>query len=73
YDEAKCKDAEVEIAVQLNGKIKARIMIPAESTADEAINLAKENADVKALLDGMQVIKEFYAPKKLVNIVVKPL
>ncbi len=73
YDESKCKDAEVEIAVQLNGKIKARIMIPSESAAEEAIALAKANETIAALLNGMQVIKEFYAPKKLVNIVVKPL
>ncbi|MGN1081041.1 MAG: leucine--tRNA ligase [Acutalibacteraceae bacterium] len=73
YDESKCKDALVEIAVQINGKIKSRINIPAEASADEAISLAKEDEKIKETLADMKVIKEFYAPKKLVNIVAKPM
>lgn len=72
YDPAKCVEASVEIVVQLNGKIRARLNIPTDSTAEQAIALAKEEETVRAQLEGMTVIKEFYAPGKLVNLVVKP-
>jgi len=71
YDEAKCVDATVEIVVQVNGKIRARINIPADITADDAIALAKEQEGVSAEISGKNIIKELYVPKKLVNLVVK--
>lgn len=71
YDEAKCVDDEIEIAVQVNGKIKARIMVAAEISQDMAVAAAKENDDVKAAIDGKTVIKELYVKGRLVNIVVK--
>ncbi len=71
YDEAKCVESAIEIVIQVNGKIKARINIPAEISAPDAIALAKEQDAVKAEMDGKTVIKELYVPKKLVNIVVK--
>ena len=71
FDEAKCKDNAVEIVVQVNGKIRARINIPVDISAADAIALAKEQDAIKAEMDGKTVIKELYVPKKLVNIVVK--
>ncbi|MBE6732891.1 MAG: leucine--tRNA ligase [Ruminococcaceae bacterium] len=71
YDEAKCVDALVEIAVQINGKVRARINVDANIDADSAISLAKEQAAVIREIDGKTVIKELYIPKRLVNIVVK--
>ncbi len=71
FDEAKCVESAIEIVVQVNGKIKARINIPAEISAPDAIALAKEQDAVKAEMNGKTVIKELYVPKKLVNIVVK--
>ncbi len=71
YDEAKCVDSSVEIAVQVNGKIRARINVAADISADDAIALAKEEAAVKADIEGKNIIKELYIPKRLVNIVVK--
>ncbi|MBQ2758904.1 MAG: leucine--tRNA ligase [Clostridia bacterium] len=71
YDEAKCVDAEIEIAVQVNGKLKARINVPAEIEQAEAIAAAKENEAVKAMVDGKTVVKELYVKGRLVNIVVK--
>ena len=41
YDEAKCKDSQVEIAVQVNGKIRDKIVIDAESSKEDALNAAK--------------------------------
>ena len=71
YDEAKCVDSEVEIAVQINGKIKARIMVPTDVTEADAIALAKADADVKNAIDGKNIIKELYVKGRLVNIVAK--
>ena len=72
YDETKCAEASVEIVVQINGKIKERISVPADITADSAIALAKEQESIKNAIAGMSIVKELYVPKKLVNIVVKP-
>ena len=72
YDETKCAEASVEIVVQINGKIKERISVPADITADSAIAFAKEQESIKNAIAGMSIVKELYVPKKLVNIVVKP-
>ncbi len=71
YDEAKCKDSKIEIVVQICGKIKAKLMVDAEISAEDAISLAKTDEKVKNELEGKQIIKEIYVPKKLVNIVAK--
>ena len=71
YNEAKCADSTVEIAVQVNGKIKARISVAADISATDAIAAAKADGAVAAAIDGKNIIKELYVPKKLVNIVVK--
>ena len=71
YDEAKCADSTVEIAVQVNGKIKARISVAADISAPDAIAAAKADGAVTAAIEGKSIIKELYVPKKLVNIVVK--
>lgn len=72
YDEAKCVDDSVEIVVQVNGKIKAKLQISVNAQKDEMLNLAKSDENVKKAIDGMNIIKEIVVPKKLVNLVVKP-
>ena len=72
YDADKCIEASVEIAVQINGKIRARIQIPSDATAEQAIAAAKADGKIAEQLVGMTVIKEFYAAGKLVNLVIKP-
>lgn len=72
YDESKCKANEIEIAVQVNGKIKTKLMIPAEAEQAEVIALAKADKNVKKSVEGMNIIKEIYVKGRLVNIVVKP-
>ncbi len=72
YDEAKCSEDTIEIAIQLNGKIRSRIRVAADASAADAIAAAKADDKVAPALDGMQIIKELYVPGKLVNIVVKP-
>ena len=71
YDESKCADSTVEIAVQVNGRIKARINVAADITAAAAIAAAKRESAVAELTEGKSIVKELYVPKKLVNIVVK--
>lgn len=72
YDADKCIEASVEIAVQINGKIRARVQIPSDATAEQAIAAAKADGKIAEQLVGMTVIKEFYATGKLVNLVIKP-
>ena len=72
YDEAKCKDETVEIVVQLNGKVRAKLSIPAEMEAADAIALAKQEEKIKAAIENMQIVKEIYVKGKLVNLVAKP-
>ncbi len=72
YDEAKCVDNEVEIAVQINGKVREKLVISAEATQDEALAAAKALDKISAAIDGMTIVKELYVKGRLVNIVVKP-
>ena len=71
FDEAKCVDSNVEIAVQVNGKIKARIQVPAEVTSEDAISQAKCVEAVSKEIASKTIVKELYVKKRLVNIVVK--
>ena len=69
FDEAKCVESTVEIAIQLCGKIKARIEVPADISKEDAIAEAKKR--IAAELDGKTIVKEICVPGKLVNIVAK--
>lgn len=71
YDESKCVEQTIEIVAQVNGKVRAKLTVPTDIEAADAIALAKADEKVKAFLDGMTVIKEFYVKGKLVNLVVK--
>ena len=71
YDEKLCIDSTIEVAVQVNGKIKAKINIPAEAEQDEVLGLAKADSAIAAAMDGKTVVKEIYVKGRLVNIVVK--
>ena len=61
----------MEIAVQVSGKIKARLMIPSDSTEESVKSLVMANDSVKAALEGKTVLKEIYVKGKLYNIVAK--
>ncbi|MBQ7383447.1 MAG: class I tRNA ligase family protein, partial [Clostridia bacterium] len=71
YDEAKTVDSSVEIAVQVNGKLKATVMLPLNCPKDEAIALAKADERVAAAIEGKTVVKEIAVPNKIVNIVIR--
>ena len=72
YDETKCVESTVEIAVQINGKIRTRMTVGAADDAQTVLAAAKAEEKVAQALDGMQIVKELYVPGKLVNLVVKP-
>ncbi len=71
YDEAKTVDATVEIAVQLSGKLKFTMEIPLNTSKEDAVALVKEDARMKALLEGKTIVKEISVPNKIVNIVAR--
>ncbi|HIR52650.1 MAG TPA: leucine--tRNA ligase [Candidatus Onthovicinus excrementipullorum] len=71
YDEAKCVDDMIQIAVQVNGKVRAKLEIQADLSQEEALRAARENDKVRELLSGKTIVKEIYVKGKLVNLVVK--
>lgn len=71
WDEAKCKEATVEIVAQVNGKIRAKLTVDADIQSADAIALAKADPKVAAEIAGKTVVKELYVKGKLVNLVVK--
>ena len=71
YDEAKTVDATIEIAVQINGKMRSVITVSAKADKNEAIGAAKADEKIAAAIEGKTVVKEIYVPGKIVNIVVR--
>ena len=71
YDEAKCVDDTIEIVVQVNGKVRAKLNIAADIEAADAIAAAKADEKIAEEIAGKTVIKELYVKGRLVNIVVK--
>ncbi len=71
YEDKWLKDDEVEIAVQVNGRVRAKVVIPADATSEDAVAAAKESPDASVWIDGKDIIKELYVKGRLVNIVVK--
>ena len=71
YDEEKCKESLVEIVLQVCGKIKAKVKIPADLSKEEMLAQAKANEAIQAALEGKTIVKEIVVPGKLVNIVAR--
>ncbi len=71
YDEAQCADDEIEIAVQINGKIKERVMVSADAEQAEVLAHVKSLDKIAAELAGKTIVKEIYVKGKLCNIVAK--
>ena len=69
YDEAKTIDDEIELPVQINGKVRGKITVAADAAKEEILTAAK--AAVVMQLDGKSVIKEILVPGKMVSLVVK--
>ena len=71
YDEALCVDDTIEIVVQINGKVKAKLEIPADAEKDAVLEQAAAEPKIAEATTGKNIIKQIYVPKKLVNFVVK--
>jgi leucyl-tRNA synthetase len=71
FDEALTKDAEVEIPVQILGKLRGKVVVPADSDQATIVAAAKADAKISELLAGKTIVKEIVVPGKLVNFVVK--
>ncbi|MCR5601392.1 MAG: leucine--tRNA ligase [Ruminococcus sp.] len=71
YDEKLCKEDTIEIVVQVNGKLKAKLNIEVDADKDSVMEMAMSDDKVKESIDGKTIVKQIYVPNKLVNIVAK--
>ena len=71
YDEAQCVDDTIEIVVQINGKVRAKLEIAADAEKDAVLAQAAAEPKVAEAIAGKTIIKQIYVPKKLVNFVAK--
>lgn len=71
FDESKCIDSEIEMVLQINGKIKAKVSVPRGLDKDEILKIAKENESFSKNLGEKEIIKVIYIQDKLLNVVVK--
>ena len=71
YDETQLVEDTVEIVVQVNGKLKAKLNIAVDADKDSVIAMAMDDEKVKEAVDGKNIVKQIYVPNKLVNIVAK--
>ena len=71
YDESKLTDSEIDIPVQINGKLKFTIKVPINSEQDDVKNIIHNSNELSNLLNGKNIIKEIYVKNKIYNIVVK--
>ena len=71
YDEAKTIDSEIEIPIQVNGKVRATIKVSKDISAEELEEKALELDDVKKFTDGHEIVKKIYVPGRIYTIVIK--
>lgn len=71
-DEAAMVEDEKLIVVQVNGKVRGKVTVPATSSEEEIKTVAKADPNVAKFLDGKEILKEIYIPLKMLNFVVKP-
>ena len=72
YDESKTVDASVEIAVQVNGKLRGTVIVPTDSEQDSVVAAAVAEKKIQRYLEGMEVFKVIFRPNRLLNLVVRP-
>ena len=71
FDEAKTIDDEIEIPVQVNGKLRGKILVHKDASKEEVEETAKANEDIKKYIDGKEIVKEIYIPGRMYTIVIK--
>jgi leucyl-tRNA synthetase len=71
YDAELAKEEEIEIPVQINGKLRSKIVVSADATEEFVLERALADEKVKSAIAGKQIVKKIYVPGKMVNLVVK--
>ncbi len=71
YDPALVKEDEIEMPVQINGKVRSHLVVPADVTQEAVLERALADEKIRSLTAGKQIVKKIFVPGKLVNIVVK--
>jgi leucyl-tRNA synthetase len=71
YEAELAKEEELEIPVQVNGKLRGKVVVPADAAEDLVVERALADEKVKAAITGKQIVKKIYVPGKLLNLVVK--
>ncbi|MCQ9331313.1 leucine--tRNA ligase [Corynebacterium phoceense] len=71
FDEKYLVDDEVEVPVQINGKVKARINVAADAAQDDVVATALADSKIASLVEGKNIVKQIYVPGRMVNLVVK--
>ena len=71
WDEEKTVEDEIEMPVQINGKVRGKVIISKSADLAEAKTKANEDETIKKFLEGKTIVKEIYVPGKIFNIVVK--
>jgi leucyl-tRNA synthetase len=71
YDAELAKEEEIEIPVQISGKLRSRVTVPADAAEDFVLERALADEKIKAAVAGKQIVKKIYVPGKMVNLVVK--
>ena len=70
WDESVFVEDEMTIVVQIRGKVRAKLQVSSSATKEEVLEVAKAHEQVQKWLEGKEIRKEIYVPKKLVNFVV---
>ena len=72
HDEAKMVDTEKTIAVQINGKLRSTVVVPADSTVEVVSAAALADKKIAGYMEGMEIVKTINVPNKLINFILKP-
>lgn len=72
YDESKTVASTVDMAVQVNGKLKGSITVPADSSEEAVVEAALAVEKVQKATEGMQIVKRIHVKNRLINLIVKP-
>ncbi|MCD7846170.1 MAG: leucine--tRNA ligase [Oscillospiraceae bacterium] len=72
YDEAKTQEAEQELAVQINGKLKTTVTVPTDASEETVLAAALASEKVQKAIDGMELVRSIVIPNRLINLILKP-
>ena len=71
FDPSALVEQSIQMVVMIQGKLRARLDVAVDISKEEALKLAKEHPSIVSRLEGKQIVKEIYVPKKLINLVVR--